>query len=770
MGRRKVFLFFLVLGLGLLLCLNAQAAVRELETALDTWFQQVFFTGEEIDTEAYSVTWQQTVMRDRVRLNKEYVTELSITADGDQAVTLDAVLEDGRWEIRRWAADLHCEPGEYVYHIRAASKNHTFEKDYTQKVIPLEEGLVRLRADRAFIEPGRDYSNEELWSLFLEPVAEMEGAFSEEPVFTCDSGDPSLTGSGIGGWFQNDDRDLDGKFVFSMGNVDIILKHVTVGPFPYRIKGPFTICGDSEGLRYEVEAVREGDQVPEDFVLTAEGAELSPDGRLTLRENTRAGDLIFLTASSEKTGMACRQTVEVIPHPVEKLDWLEVRVGNLTMELPADKGKLGGLGWTKTGPREEALGADIVLPDSVEHVLSGSVFGSIEGTANIISTDYDVSFLNRMPETAREAYGVMEETEERWTRNGYESIGRFYVNKFPAIWRRWTEEAPDCPYRHLECVFYAGTYQVNLDIRISVSDKTDVPLMGTEYLYNLIRRMKTEDTGALEISEQEQVPGLTQADGITETAGGAQVRYSAGDPDPFYGGVVWTVTDEHGEAVKAVSIDKNGTVKTSAGLKEAVRVLVRARYEYASAEAQRELAVYPAVKKLTVTADDSFLYLDGSHSLTVKAQQDPADAKLAGLAWSLNSEGIAELRDNGDGTATLFPLAVGTVNVAVSEAGGKKATAKFTVTDKPVTAVEITAKGSAAPGKTVTLSAKLTPDKPARKDVSWSVNVGGNVAEINAKGQLKIMKDTPAGTVITVTCTALGAPQPVAASLDITVE
>ena len=35
---------------------------------------------------------------------------------------------------------------------------------------------------------------------------------------------------------------------------------------------------------------------------------------------------------------------------------------------------------------------------------------------------------------------------------------------------------------------------------------------------------------------------------------------------------------------------------------------------------------------------------------------------------------------------------------------------------------------------------------------------------------VKIAKDAPAGTVITVTCTALGAAQPVSATMDITVE
>ena len=44
------------------------------------------------------------------------------------------------------------------------------------------------------------------------------------------------------------------------------------------------------------------------------------------------------------------------------------------------------------------------------------------------------------------------------------------------------------------------------------------------------------------------------------------------------------------------------------------------------------------------------------------------------------------------------------------------------------------------------------------------------VATVNQKGQVKIAKTAASGTVITVTCKALGAPEPVAATLALTVE
>ena len=53
--------------------------------------------------------------------------------------------------------------------------------------------------------------------------------------------------------------------------------------------------------------------------------------------------------------------------------------------------------------------------------------------------------------------------------------------------------------------------------------------------------------------------------------------------------------------------------------------------------------------------------------------------------------------------------------------------------------------------------------------MEWSLDVGEDIATVD-KGKVKISKDAPAGTVITVTCTALGVPEPVTATAQITVE
>ena len=106
--------------------------------------------------------------------------------------------------------------------------------------------------------------------------------------------------------------------------------------------------------------------------------------------------------------------------------------------------------------------------------------------------------------------------------------------------------------------------------------------------------------------------------------------------------------------------------------------------------------------------------------------------------------------------------------MTVKEPGGKSAKISIVVGD-PVTAVALSAKGKAKPGGTVTLAAKLTPAKPVNKAVEWSVDVGEDVATINEKGQLKIQQGAAEGTVITVTCKALGAPEPITETIQVTV-
>lgn len=101
----------------------------------------------------------------------------------------------------------------------------------------------------------------------------------------------------------------------------------------------------------------------------------------------------------------------------------------------------------------------------------------------------------------------------------------------------------------------------------------------------------------------------------------------------------------------------------------------------------------------------------------------------------------------------------------MTEPGGKKFTLKLNVTE-PVTDIELSVNGKPKPGGTVTVKYTLLPKTAGKKDVEWSLDVGEEIATVS-KGKVKISKDAAPGTVITVTCTATGAPEPVVRTIQI---
>ena len=50
----------------------------------------------------------------------------------------------------------------------------------------------------------------------------------------------------------------------------------------------------------------------------------------------------------------------------------------------------------------------------------------------------------------------------------------------------------------------------------------------------------------------------------------------------------------------------------------------------------------------------------------------------------------------------------------------------------------------------MTVTAGLTPKNAGNKYVEWSLDVGEDIATINAKGQVKISKEAEAGTVFSM--------------------
>ena len=176
----------------------------------------------------------------------------------------------------------------------------------------------------------------------------------------------------------------------------------------------------------------------------------------------------------------------------------------------------------------------------------------------------------------------------------------------------------------------------------------------------------------------------------------------------------------------------------------------------------------PQVKAVSVEPAELFFYTGTEGSAEVKAVLDPDTVPPLGITWTPSKKDVVEITaDAENGTAVIRPLGAGKITVAVKEPGGKNAKLSVNVI-QPVETVELTVKGNAKPGGTVTVAAAVLPKQAGNKDVEWSLDVGEEIATIT-KGKLKIAKTAPAGTVITVTCTAAGAPEPVTATVQVEV-
>ena len=221
--------------------------------------------------------------------------------------------------------------------------------------------------------------------------------------------------------------------------------------------------------------------------------------------------------------------------------------------------------------------------------------------------------------------------------------------------------------------------------------------------------------------------------------------------------------------VKHLSPTNHQNMKVAAKLDRVIYAEIIAESAFFHTKGSYPIILTPAVKKMKLHPDKLTLFTGSKQSTEVNLTLEPECIPLVGIIWNAAKEGIIELIPGQNGSAVFKPLKSGKTTVTVSEPGGKKTTLPVTVVE-PVEQIELSTKGGATPGKAVTVNAKLFPQTAGVKDLEWTIDADGSIATISPKGQVKIAKDAPAGTVITVTCKALGAPEPVTAELKLTVE
>ena len=295
----------------------------------------------------------------------------------------------------------------------------------------------------------------------------------------------------------------------------------------------------------------------------------------------------------------------------------------------------------------------------------------------------------------------------------------------------------------------------------------DMKILADQVVYDVSKASVTVEDAAITI---------TAKDGGTTVTGGKKLQLSAAFANPDRVNkkakndtLTWTVIDPAtGEVPEGITIDKKGVLSADKKLAEVKEVEVRAESPIFHVSSGYRVSAVPAVSKITTDPAEIFLYTGTNTPVTVKTILEPDTVPLKGITWKAAKEGTVEIVPGDDGTAEIRPLAAGKVNISVTEPGGRKATLKANVAD-PVTGIELTVIGKQIPGGTVTVKETLEPKSAGNKAVEWSLEVGEDIATIS-KGKVKIAKTAPAGTVITVTCTATGAPEPVVKTVQIEVE
>ena len=235
------------------------------------------------------------------------------------------------------------------------------------------------------------------------------------------------------------------------------------------------------------------------------------------------------------------------------------------------------------------------------------------------------------------------------------------------------------------------------------------------------------------------------------------------------GALVWTVTDPvTGEAPEGISVNEKGVLSVDWVITEQKDVEVTVTSAVFGTKATCGITAVPAIRKLGAEPQAIEMYVNSGDSATMRILPEP-DFIPEGLEWTVSPKKIAEIIPGEDGTATVRALEAGKGTLTVKEPGGKTATVKVSVV-QPVESIQLSASGRPLRGGTVKMAASLRPGNAGNRKVTWSLDVDKDIATINEYGRLRITGEAPVGTVITVTCTALGAKEPVTETMQITVE
>lgn len=547
---------------------------------------------------------------------------------------------------------------------------------------------------------------------------------------------------------------------FSMGNI-----YYSV-PFTIIAEGFAITTSDKAvpGAKVQFTAYGSEKDMTVTWSVDGEGAEIDPEsGLLTIDENTPMGSNFVVRATNSEGGEA---TAEVVLNDGILDD----------VEFPTTRGDGG---FNVPIPGGDWYNNEFDLFYGGGYVLSAVDYGGSNRTMDAkvywTGTKENSEILLEDPELARAGLEAGLEQEGDAFQNvktewieidghpaslqtfSYFSNGSFYANIGVLKYPRNTREL------WLRVYSYPFEGQEQADVKpVSIGDLKKVASFITY----------SPDDAPFIASDAEIT--LTAQDDATAVSAGKTLQFKAAFANPERvnkknknDGLTWTVTDAAtGEEVGGVSINAKGQLKVDKSLAAPVDIQVRATSAKYGNSAAINLSALPVAGQIAVEPAELFFYVGTDDAQTVRAILTPDTVPLTGITWTPAKAGIVEIEETGDGTVSVRPLAAGKTVIAVKEPGGKNAKLAVNVVD-PVESVELTLKGNAKAGGTVSVNATLQPKTAGNKNLEWSLDVGEDVATIDTKGKVKISKEAASGTKITVTCKALGAPEPVVATIEI---
>ena len=296
----------------------------------------------------------------------------------------------------------------------------------------------------------------------------------------------------------------------------------------------------------------------------------------------------------------------------------------------------------------------------------------------------------------------------------------------------------------------------------------DLKKLAEQIVYDPAKASITAADGALTVTAQ---------NGLQVLPGGKKLQFTATFANPARvnkkaknNTVMWSAVDTAtGQPAENVTISAKGKLTVSKKLLEAMDIEVTASSPIFHSSAKYPLRVIPTVEGIRVNPQELTFYEGEDRRGELEAVLMPATVPRTGMTWQDKPSGVVEISPTEDGSASVRPLKAGRTVITVSEPNGKKAKVRVSVL-VPVESLELTVRGKPRPGKSVNVTAGITPKNAENIAVEWSIDASDDTAVINAKGRLKISKTAKPGTVITVTCKAVGAPEPVIAEKEITVE